>query len=121
MEVRAGPGRPRLCSDNATLEMEALRAAGQMANGRSLPVNGAQERTRTSTPFRAPPPEDGASTNSATWARGRARPLEGAACAVNWDERPVGMRPPTLHGTRSLLTVAPPPWQAPPRTIRRTA
>ena len=37
--------------------------------------NGAQKRTRTSTPFRAPPPEDGASTNSAIWARGRARPL----------------------------------------------
>lgn len=31
--------------------------------------NGAQKRTRTSTPLRAPPPEDGASTNSAIWAR----------------------------------------------------
>ena len=31
--------------------------------------NGAQERTRTSTPLRAPAPEAGASTNSATWAR----------------------------------------------------
>ena len=41
--------------------------------------NGAQKRTRTSTPFRAPPPEDGASTNSAIWARGRARPLRGWA------------------------------------------
>src|SRR5690348_7850741 len=30
--------------------------------------NGAQERTRTSTPLRAPAPEAGASTNSATWA-----------------------------------------------------
>jgi len=29
-------------------------------------VDGAREKTRTSTPFRAPPPEDGASTNSAT-------------------------------------------------------
>jgi hypothetical protein len=29
---------------------------------------GAQERTRTSTPLRAPAPEAGASTNSATWA-----------------------------------------------------
>ena len=35
--------------------------------------NGAQERTRTSTPLRAPAPEAGASTNSATWARGRRR------------------------------------------------
>src|SRR5947209_3866366 len=32
-------------------------------------TNGAQERTRTSTPLRAPAPEAGASTNSATWAR----------------------------------------------------
>ena len=32
-------------------------------------VSGAQKRTRTSTPFRAPPPEDGASTNSAIWSR----------------------------------------------------
>ena len=45
-------------------------------------TNGAQERTRTSTPFPAPPPEDGASTNSATWAQGqviagRPRRLEG--------------------------------------------
>src|SRR5687768_1321043 len=38
--------------------------------------NGAQKRTRTSTPFRAPPPEDGASTNSAIWARA-ARSSEG--------------------------------------------
>ena len=31
--------------------------------------DGAQERTRTSTPLRAPAPEAGASTNSATWAQ----------------------------------------------------
>src|SRR6478609_5588305 len=31
--------------------------------------NGAQERTRTSTLLRAPAPEAGASTNSATWAQ----------------------------------------------------
>jgi hypothetical protein len=30
--------------------------------------NGAQKRTRTSTPFRVPAPEAGASTNSAIWA-----------------------------------------------------
>ena len=34
-------------------------------------INGAQKRTRTSTPLRAPPPEDGASTNSAIWAHYR--------------------------------------------------
>src|SRR5574338_1340866 len=39
---------------------------------RPCQVRGAQERTRTSTPLRAPAPEAGASTNSATWAR-RAR------------------------------------------------
>ena len=37
------------------------------ANG--LLQNGAQETTRTSTPLRAPAPEAGASTNSATWAQ----------------------------------------------------
>ena len=36
---------------------------------------GAQKRTRTSTPLRAPAPEAGASTNSAIWARGRPRAL----------------------------------------------
>jgi hypothetical protein len=37
--------------------------------------NGAQKRTRTSTPLRAPAPEAGASTNSAIWARGRLAPI----------------------------------------------
>jgi hypothetical protein len=36
-------------------------------------LTGAQKRTRTSTPLRAPAPEAGASTNSAIWARGRRR------------------------------------------------
>src|SRR3954452_7285484 len=44
---------------------------------------GAQERTRPSTPLRAPAPEAGASTNSATWAQGqtfgRGRRLRGAS------------------------------------------
>src|SRR5687767_5272388 len=44
---------------------------------------GAQERTRTSTPLRAPAPEAGASTNSATWARGRGRELGGVPALVN--------------------------------------
>src|SRR5690606_3860278 len=38
-------------------------------------VDGVEKRSRTSTLFRAPPREDGASTNSAIWARGRRRPL----------------------------------------------
>ena len=37
--------------------------------GPSMHSRGAQERTRTSTPLRAPAPEAGASTNSATWAQ----------------------------------------------------
>src|SRR6185295_5690241 len=44
---------------------------------------GAQKRTRTSTPLRAPAPEAGASTNSAIWARGRERELGGGASLVN--------------------------------------
>src|SRR5688500_2019260 len=44
-------------------------------------TNGAQERTRTSTPLRAPAPEAGASTNSATWARGRSAPIAFGASA----------------------------------------
>ena len=43
--------------------------------GRRWTENGAQKRTRTSTPLRAPAPEAGASTNSAIWARGRPREL----------------------------------------------
>ena len=42
--------------------------------------NGAQKRTRTSTPLRAPAPEAGASTNSAIWARVACR--ETASCRV---------------------------------------
>ena len=51
--------------------------------------DGAQERTRTSTPLRAPAPEAGASTNSATWAQiegnqfGRAGDLAAAGPLVN--------------------------------------
>ena len=40
-------------------------------NGRPWTVSGAQERTRTFTPLPALAPEASASTNSATWARGR--------------------------------------------------
>ena len=43
--------------------------------------NGAQKRTRTSTPLRAPAPEAGASTNSAIWARGREGELGGGGGA----------------------------------------
>src|SRR5690606_37314978 len=42
---------------------------------------GAQKRTRTSTPFRVPAPEAGASTNSAIWAT--ERHVEGAPPCVN--------------------------------------
>jgi hypothetical protein len=42
---------------------------------------GAQKRTRTSTPFRVPAPEAGASTNSAIWAT--ESDVEGAPSGVN--------------------------------------
>jgi hypothetical protein len=43
-----------------------LKIIKDLSGAQSL--SGAQERTRTSTPLRAPAPEAGASTNSATWA-----------------------------------------------------
>src|SRR5438067_5222321 len=54
--------------------------------------DGAQERTRTSTPLRAPAPEAGASTNSATWARerrfsGRAARLKGRGAPCQRQDR----------------------------------
>ena len=80
-----------------------------MVNGVPRPVraDGAQERTRTSTPLRALAPEASASTNSATWAaRGRlcmskrgARQLESAAAACR---RPAVERrgAPSIRGSR---------------------
>ena len=70
------------------------RGMGVQENGRFPPVsrsqwdaltrkNGAQKRTRTSTPLRAPAPEAGASTNSAIWARGRSGPLAALFAPVN--------------------------------------
>src|SRR4051812_30795477 len=53
------------------------------AVGRAERISGAQKRTRTSTPLRAPAPEAGASTNSAIWARGRERALGGGGGLVN--------------------------------------
>ena len=44
--------------------------------------NGAQKRTRTSTPFRVPAPEAGASTNSAIWAT--ESDVRGWLLTVNW-------------------------------------
>jgi site-specific DNA recombinase len=50
--------------------LEALLALAGGTPATSVYDNvGAQERTRTSTPLRAPAPEAGASTNSATWAQ----------------------------------------------------
>ena len=45
--------------------------------------DGAQERTRTSTPLRALAPEASASTNSATWALGAAPEVGEFALSVN--------------------------------------
>src|ERR1700735_4919693 len=47
---------------------EFLRLAERANNRRKTKLNGAQERTRTSTPLRELAPEASASANSATWA-----------------------------------------------------
>src|SRR3954464_609171 len=62
------------------------------APGMAMGENGAQERTRTSTPLRAPAPEAGASTNSATWARGRRRELRAGGVLVNARLEPLDPR-----------------------------
>src|SRR3954453_8037877 len=74
-----------------------------------LASDGAQERTRTSTPLRAPAPEAGASTNSATWARerrfgGRRARLKvhGAPCQRR--ERGASARP-MIDRNEELVTV----------------
>ncbi len=54
-------------------------------------INGAQERTRTSTTMRSPAPEAGASTNSATWAICEAH-VSGQASAVNAQFKPTALR-----------------------------
>ena len=48
-------------------------------------VNGAQERTRTSTSIQTPAPEAGASTNSATWAGVVSRAFKGGSCQCQTD------------------------------------
>ena len=77
--------------------MQTMRVKSwRIAKWSVLTRSGAQERTRTSTPLRAPAPEAGASTNSATWAQeldtaGRRRRLgeRGGGC-----QRPRATRPP---------------------------
>ncbi len=56
--------------------------------------DGAQKRTRTSTPLRAPAPEAGASTNSAIWARGRRRLIWVESGDVNRLCRAIAIFPP---------------------------
>src|SRR3954470_9673719 len=73
----------------AWFTVRALYSADHSSQARRSPTrkndqeNGAQKRTRTSTPLRAPAPEAGASTNSAIWARGRPRELGGGGALVN--------------------------------------
>src|SRR3954447_16997682 len=92
------------------------RGRGQVASLRrdlagsptSAGVDGAQERTRTSTPLRAPAPEAGASTNSATWARGqtfgRGRRL-GAARAPCQRQGCAASAGPMIERAEELVTV----------------
>src|SRR6185369_16444631 len=68
---------------------------------------GAQERTRTSTPLRAPAPEAGASTNSATWALvavGRPRRLRGAAPPCQSRNEGASARP-MIEPSEQLVTI----------------
>src|SRR5687767_6425012 len=53
----------------ALMQMNAFQQHAELATGRDKRSgDGAQEKTRTSTPFRALEPESSASTNFATWA-----------------------------------------------------
>ena len=63
------------CNGTTSGFLSILRPVANIGERR----NGAQERTRTSTPLRAPAPEAGASTNSATWAQGRILQVGGGA------------------------------------------
>src|ERR1700757_5096782 len=70
-------------------------------------ATGAQERTRTSTPLRAPAPEAGASTNSATWALvafGRPRRLKGPALPCQ-SRKAGASAPPMIERNEQLVTV----------------
>lgn len=65
LQKRPDPTRGKTCAT-----AESTNSKGPQA-GQLLNINngtGAQKRTRTSTPFRVPAPEAGASTNSAIWA-----------------------------------------------------
>lgn len=54
--------------DKSNVFQGNLSVLKSLRNLRFSKWNGAQKRTRTSTPFRVPAPEAGASTNSAIWA-----------------------------------------------------
>ena len=96
--IVAAPGVRARCvttavqCDHRVPDPAELRASLRDRHARQSPGlpaldDGAQERTRTSTPLRAPAPEAGASTNSATWARehhcvGRRRRDKGRAARL---------------------------------------
>ena len=65
MRIHANPGdQARSSADIFPIIFNEFRLIAKLREE----ATGAQKRTRTSTPLRAPPPEDGASTNSAIWA-----------------------------------------------------
>src|SRR5205085_5778175 len=106
--LQGGPGaagrqielaRPPSHRNRAGARPQGVRRGVAWRSGRrpkTMYVNGgAQERTRTSTPLRAPAPEAGASTNSATWALRRfwqAAALKGGRPALSIGEA-TGYRP----------------------------
>ena len=80
-------------------------------------ADGARKRTRTSTPLRAPPPEDGASTNSAIRARGRTAPLDAPFSLVNRFEMAPWRK---LPATRAIPRSPSPSRQCSHRALRRS-
>ena len=78
------------CSTHLRLKANAVHRC-LMLRGNALmmhnPVwnDGAQKRTRTSTTFRSPAPEAGASTNFAIWALGSIIGLAAKLADIHWN------------------------------------
>ena len=91
LRLRTDVGEHRRSPQELTQLILKVFQSPAAAGGRS---DGAQKRTRTSTPLRAPAPEAGASTNSAIWARGRRRLIWVESGDVNRLCRAIAIFPP---------------------------
>ena len=82
--------KPYSCSTRLRLKANAVQRC-LMLRGNALimhnPIlnDGAQKRTRTSTTFRSPAPEAGASTNFAIWALGSIIGLAAISADIHWN------------------------------------